>query len=45
MISTTDLIVIAVGYLLGLGVGFWYGMRSGKDKFWRMPSSSWKVRK
>ncbi|MBR9689312.1 MAG: hypothetical protein GOV01_00210 [Candidatus Altiarchaeota archaeon] len=45
MISRTDLLVILVGYAIGLGIGFWYGMRSGKQKFWRMPGSSWKVRK
>lgn len=45
MITKTDLMVIVAGYVVGLAVGFWYGLQSGKKKFWRMPSSSWKVRK
>ncbi len=45
MISKTDLVVIAVGYVMGLALGYWYGMKSGTQRFWRMPSASWKVRK
>lgn len=45
MISRTDLIIIAIGYITGLAVGYWYGMKAGAQKFWKMPGASWKVRK
>ncbi|MBR9681083.1 MAG: hypothetical protein GOU98_04670 [Candidatus Altiarchaeota archaeon] len=45
MINTTDLLVIGAGYVIGLVIGTVYGIRSGKQKFWRMPGNSWKVRK
>ena len=45
MISQTDLIIIAVGYISGLALGFWYGTKAGSQKFWKMPGASWKVRK
>jgi len=45
MINTTDLMVIGMGYVIGLAIGLYYGIRSGKTKFWRMPGNSWKVRK
>ena len=45
MISGTDLVVIALGYAAGLAVGFVRGLKSGKERFWKMPSASWKVKK
>ncbi len=45
MIEKKDLIVIAIGYFLGVAAGFLYGLRSGKTRFWRMPGASWRVRK
>ena len=45
MISKADLLVILVGYVLGLVAGFLYGIKSGKTRFWKMPSASWRVRK
>ena len=45
MIEVKDLVAIFLGYLLGFVVGFFYGLRSGKERFWRMPSASWRVRR
>lgn len=45
MIVRNDLIVIVVGYALGLAIGFIRGVKAGKDKFWKMPSASWRARK
>ena len=45
MISTIDIIIIAIGYLAGFVAGFLKGLSSGKDKFWKMPGSSWGARK
>ncbi len=45
MISTTDIIIIAIGYFAGFLIGFIKGLNSGKDKFWKMPGSSWGARK
>jgi|GEM_PF-2773387 len=45
MIDFIDLVIIAVGFIAGLVVGYLRGMKEGKDRFWRMPSASWKARK
>ena len=45
MIPRSDLLVIILGYVCGVVAGFFYGLKSGKERFWRMPSASWKVRK
>jgi len=45
MIEVKDLVAIFLGYLLGFVAGFFYGLRSGKERFWRMPSASWRVRR
>ena len=44
MIAKSDLVVIVVGYVLGLIAGFLYGLKTGKEKFWKAPSASWRVR-
>ena len=45
MIEVKDMVAIALGYALGFVAGFFYGLRSGRVKFWKMPSASWKVRR
>jgi len=45
MIEIKDIIAIGLGYIAGFVAGFLYGLRSGKERFWRMPSASWRVRK
>ncbi len=45
MITKWDIAVIAAGYVVGLVAGFVRGLNTGKDRFWRMPGSSWRVRR
>lgn len=45
MISGTDMLIIALGYAAGLAVGVVRGLKLGKERFWKMPGASWKVRK
>lgn len=45
MISLMDIIIISAGYVIGLAVGFLRGLKLGRDRFWKAPSSSWNARK
>ncbi len=45
MIYLQDLAVIALGYFIGLFIGFIAGCKRAKKRFWKMPSASWRVRK
>ncbi len=45
MINLIDMLVIAVGFVAGVLFGYFRGVKEGKDRFWKMPSASWKARK
>ena len=45
MINLIDLAVVLAGFIIGLIFGYTRGVKEGKDKFWKMPSASWKARK
>ncbi|MBR9681667.1 MAG: hypothetical protein GOV00_02605 [Candidatus Altiarchaeota archaeon] len=44
MINLVDIAVVAVGFIAGLTFGYLRGIKEGKDRFWKMPSASWKAR-
>ena len=45
MINIVDMIVIAGGFVAGIVFGYLRGVKEGKDRFWKMPSASWKARR
>ena len=45
MINLIDMLVIAVGFVAGVLFGYFRGVKEGKDRFWKMPSASWKARR